>query len=161
MNKFYHDGTISHTTSRWKAKKPFFCKAIRLQFPILECSDLVLLHTMLGSAGSKGHEFAISGPRLEGIVSRPTYIILSVSIQSGKVQIRRGLRVVEVSMICLKEIMDNQRCPIEEDARHIVRMRLELLSRHHAVKNESWIRQRPRRDGIWRYRTSIGGICRA
>ena len=67
------------------------------------------------------------------------HVILGVSVESGEIQIGRGLRIIEVSVVCLKEVVNDQRGPVKEDTGYIVGMRPEFLARHDTVEDETWI----------------------
>ena len=61
-------------------------------------------------------------------------------------------------MVCLKEIVNNQGCPIKKYAGDLVRMRLEFSSGHNTVENETGVWQSSWKDGIRSYRSSVGGV---
>ena len=76
---------------------------------------------------------------MKTLIGGYAYVILGVSIKGGEIQIRGGLRIIKVSVICLKEVVDDQRRPVEEDAGYIVGVWPKLLARHDTVKDETWI----------------------
>ena len=72
------------------------------------------------------------------IVERPDPILvfLHVPIQRRQVQVARGLAPAEVVVVGLKQIVDDQAGPVENDAGALRRMFAELLTGEQGVEDE-------------------------
>lgn len=62
-------------------------------------------------------------------------------------------------MVSLEEIMDNQRCPVEQDARHIVRVLRKFITSKDTVEDQPRIGESSSLDGQWLDTARVRGVC--